>query len=245
MHDEAPYELYYWPMIQGRGEFVRLLFEDAGVTYVDVARQPESEGGGIAAILPWLNGEREGALPYAPPILRHGELVLAQTAVICRYLAPRLGLVPDDDPSRLYADQLQLSIADAVAEVHDTHHPISTALYYEDQQPEAKKRSAAFLESRLPKWLGYFERALERAGGDGLLPAGHSYPDLSVFQLLEGLRYAFPKAFAEIERDVPRLLRLRDRVAARPGVAAYLASERRLPFNEDGVFRHYPELDPD
>ncbi|MBW2526953.1 MAG: glutathione S-transferase family protein [Deltaproteobacteria bacterium] len=243
MSGEVSYELFYWPMLQGRGEFVRLLFEDAGVPYVDVARKPESEGGGIPAILPFLKGEPAGALPYAPPILRHGELVLAQTPVICRYLAPRLGLVPDDEPSRLYADQLQVTIADVVAEVHDTHHPISTALYYEDQKPESKKRASAFLEQRLPKWLGYFERVLDRGGGEGLLGSCHSYPDLSAFQLLEGLAHAFPKAFANVAGDCSKLMALRDRVAARPNVAAYLASDRRIPFNEDGVFRRYPELD--
>ncbi len=187
MSDSTPYELIYWPMLQGRGEIVRLLLEDGGAPYLEVAREPETEGGGLPAILPFIQGERDGAQPYAPPILRHGQLVIAQTAVICRYLAPRLGRVPDDEPSRLYADQLQATIADAVGEVHDTHHPISTALYFEDQKAEAKRRAAAFLEQRLPKWLGHFERVIERAGGPWLLGATLSYPDLSLFQLLEGL----------------------------------------------------------
>ncbi|MBW2459778.1 MAG: glutathione S-transferase family protein [Deltaproteobacteria bacterium] len=245
MSDQAPYELIYWPMLQGRGELVRLLLEDGGAPYVDVARLPEAEGGGIPAILSFIQGKGEGALPYAPPILRHGELVIAQTAVICRYVAPRLGLVPIDEPSRLYADQLQVTVADVVGEVHDTHHPISTALYYEDQKAEAKLRAAAFLEQRLPKWLGYFERVIERSGGPWLLGATFSYPDLSVFQLLEGLAYAFPKGFGDVKDGFPKLLALRAEVASRPRVAAYLASDRRLPFNEDGIFRHYPELDAD
>jgi len=245
MTDSKPFELIYWPMLQGRGEFVRLLLEDAAASYVDVARLPKEQGGGIQAVLPYIQGEREGALPYAPPILRHGELVLAQTAVICRYLAPRLGLVPEDEAAGLYADQLQVTIADVVSEVHDTHHPVSSALYYEDQKGEAKTRASSFLEHRLSKWLGYFERVLERSGGDWLLGASFSYPDLSAFQLLEGIAYAFPKGFERTKVAAPKLMALSDRVGARPKVAAYLTSKRRIPFNEDGIFRRYPELDVD
>jgi len=241
--EPASYELIYWPMLQGRGEFVRLLLEDGGADYVDVARRPDDQGGGIPAILPFIQGQRDGALPYAPPILRHGPLVIAQTAVICRYLAPRLDRIPGDEPSRLFADQLQVTVADVVSEVHDTHHPISTALYYEDQKSEARARAAVFVEQRLPKWLTYFERVVERGGDRWLLGDAFSYPDLAVFQLLEGLAYAFPKGLAAVEDQFPKLLALRDGVAARPRIAAYLASDRRIPFNEDGIFRHYPELE--
>lgn len=243
MTDEVRYELYYWPMLPGRGEFVRLAFEDAGTPYVDVAREPESDGGGIPAMRELLDGGRDGALPFAPPILVAGPLVIAQTANILHYLGPRLGLVPDDEASRLGALQLQLTITDFVAEVHDVHHPISVALYYEDQKEEAKRRAESFLEHRLPKFSSYFERVLERGGGDTLLGRQHSYVDLSLFHVVEGLAYAFPKGFAAIREKIPRSLALRDRVAARPKLKSYLASSRRLPFNEHGVFRHYPELD--
>lgn len=241
----APYELIYWPPLPGRGEFVRLVFEDAGVPYVDVARLSTDDGGGITTIMSYLKGQQPGPLPLAPPILRHGDLVLAQVAVICRYIAPRCGRVPDDEASRLRADQLQLTIADLVAEVHDTHHPIAVGNYYEDQKAEAKARAAYFVAERLPKFLGYFERVLEREGEGalGLLGAEVSYVDLSMFHVLEGLAYAFPKAFKSTRERIPRLLALRDRVAARPRLATYLASERRLPFNEMGIFRHYPELE--
>jgi glutathione S-transferase len=239
-----PYLLYYWPSIQGRGEFVRLLLEDAGAPYVDVARLPPSKGGGVPAMLKLMEGRTPGILePLGPPFLRHGSLVLAQTALILHWLAPRHGQVPKGEPARLRAHQLQLTVADLVAEVHDTHHPIASSQYYEEQKPQAKQRAAAFIQHRLPKYLGYFERVLATNGGRFLVGRGHSYPDGSLFQLVEGLRYAFPRAFAALERKLPLTLALRDRVAARPRLAAYLASPRRLPFNEQGLFRRYPELD--
>lgn len=229
------YQLYYWTGLQGRGEFVRLCLEDAGASYVDVAR---SEGDDV--MMPFLRGEEDGALPFAPPFLKSGKLVIAQVANILHYLGPRHGLVPDGEPERLYAHQLQLTIADLVAEAHDTHHPVASGLYYEDQRDEAKRRAKDFRESRIPKFLGYFEKAIERGGG--IHPLGqHSYVDLSLFQVMEGLRYAFPKAMAM--HAWPRVDGLAKRVAERPNIAAYLASERRVAFNQMGIFRHYAELD--
>jgi glutathione S-transferase len=252
MTGENRYELYYWPEIPGRGEFVRLLFEDAGAPYVDVARLPEEEGGGIVALMAFLKGKQPGLLPFAPPFLRHGELVIAQTASIAAYLAPRLGLVPGDDASRLGAHQIALTIADVVAEAHDTHHPVSPMLYHEDQKPEAARRAKAFREERMPKYLGYLESLLERnAASRRALPGAHptlvggehGYADLWAFQLLEGLAFAFPNALARIEPRIPRLRALHRRVAERSTLAGYLASARRVPFG-DGIFRRYPELDP-
>jgi glutathione S-transferase len=235
------YELFYWPSIQGRGEFIRLALEDAGAAYVDVARGH----GGAQSINRLLHGEGfEGPAPFAPPVLRHGALVIAQVANILDYLAPKLGLGPADEAGRHRALQLQLTLADLVAEVHDTHHPVSTALRYEDQQEEARRRTASFVLHRLLKFLGYFEGALLRnAAGPQLIGASVTYVDLSLFQVVEGLRYAFPRAMADVEPKVRRVVALRDRVAARPGIAAYLASPRRIAFNEDGIFRRYPELD--
>jgi glutathione S-transferase len=234
------YELHYWPGIQGRGEFVRLALEEAGAPYVDVARQPASEGGGARAL-----GHRLGALtppPFAPPVLVAGDLVIAQTANILLYLGAHHGLAPKDEAGRLWVNQLQLTLADLVDEAHDTHHPISAGLYYEDQKAEAKQRAAAFVAERIPKFLGYFERILA-GGGPWLAGERLSYADLSLFQVTRGLQYAFPKAMAALARKVPAVLALADRVAARPNIAAYLASARRIPFNEDGIFRHYPELE--
>jgi glutathione S-transferase len=242
----APYRLFYWPGIQGRGEFIRLAFEAAGVPYVDVGRLPASRGGGAAAVARLLEEPGPWLTPFGPPVLIHGKTLVAQTAAILQYLAPRLGLVPRDEGSRLRAHQLQLTIADLVAEAHDTHHPIASSLYYEDQKPEATRRAGAFVRVRIPRFLRYLDRALDsNPAGKGRWLVGRklSYVDLSTFQVLAGLRYAFPRAMARHERRVPRLVALHDRVAALPPIAAYLASERRLAFNEAGIFRHYPELD--
>jgi glutathione S-transferase len=241
---KPPYALYYWPGIQGRGEFVRLAFEATGTPYADVARG----SGGVAAMRRFLDGHAPGTLPFAPPFLVVGELVLAQTSAILAFLGPRLGLVPDDEPSRLAAQQIQLTIADLVGEVHDTHHPIASSLYFEDQRAEAQRRAHHLVRERIPKYLGWLERVLERghrapAAGPFLLGAQRSYVDLSLFQLVEGLRYAFPRAMAAEQKAIPRVVEVHDRIAREARVAAYLASERRLPFNESGIFRHYPELD--
>jgi glutathione S-transferase len=238
-----PYHLYYWPFLQGRGEFVRLVLEEAGAAYRDVARLPEEEGGGVRPLLAFMQGERAGHPPYAPPILVHGDLVLAQSAAVCAYLGERHGLAPDDEGKRKQALQLQLTVSDVSDEAHNTHHPISATLYYEDQKEEALRASRKFLEERVPKFLGYFERVLERSSGLWLMGQALTYPDLSLFQLVEGLSYAFPKGIAKLVASAPLTRSLRDRVADRPRIADYLASDRRLPFNEHGVFRHYPELD--
>ena len=238
------YELYYWPGIQGRGEFVRLALEEAGAAYIDAARE-RGPGRGMAAMIKLLKGGDDGLTPFAPPFLRDGAVVVSHVANILAYLAPKLGLAPPTDALRVFAHGLQLTVTDFVAEIHDTHHPISNELYYEDQKKEAKARTAAFLDHRLPKYLGYFERVLEgNPDGEGHpVGAGLTYVDLSLFQLAEGLSYAFPNAMAKFPAKYPRLAALRDSVKARPRIAAYLASPRRLPFNEDGVFRHYPELE--
>jgi glutathione S-transferase len=238
----APIALYYWPTIQGRGEFVRLALEEAGAVYVDVARTK----GGMAALMRILGGEGRGALPFAAPFVRVGNVVVSQTANILAFLAPRLGLAPEGEARRVEANQIQLTIADLVAEAHDTHHPISGNLYYEDQKAEAKRRAADFVASRMPRYLGWLEDVLARNGasrGRWLVGRDRTYVDLSAFQVVEGLRYAVPNAMARTEQKTPRLVALRDRVAARPRIAAYLASPRRLPFNEEGIFRRYPELD--
>jgi len=225
------YELYYWPSIQGRGEFVRLALEDAGADYVDVARRPK----GMRAMMHLMESRSLKRPPFAPPFLRSGELVIAQTALILHYLGPRLGLAPKAEAARLWLHEQQLTISDWLVEVHDTHHPIGSGLYYEDQKPEARRRAADFREERLPKFMEYFER-LER--GRTL-----TYVDLSLFQMVEGLRYAFPRAMRALEPKYPKLVALHDRVRERPRLEAYLSSKRRIPFNAQGIFRHYAELD--
>jgi glutathione S-transferase len=232
------YELFYWPSIQGRGEFVRLALEEAGVQYVDVARAP----GGMGRMIAAMDGADHPS--FAPPFLKAGDVTVGQTANILMFLGERHGLAPQDVQGKYWVNQIQLTIADLVAETHDTHHPIATSLYFEDQRPEAKRRSADFIDTRIPKFFDWFENILARPEPkDYLLGDTVTYADLSLFQLVEGLRYAFPKALGRIDAGYPLLTALHDRVAARPRIAAYLKSPRRIPFNEEGIFRHYKELD--
>jgi len=233
------YELYYWPQIQGRGEFVRLALEDAGADYVDVARR----NGGEDKMIALMESGRQEHPPFAPPFLKAGKLLIGQTANILLYLGARHRLAPGNEAGRLWTHQLQLTIADFVVEIHEVHHPIASGLYYEDQKKEAKRRAEDFRKNRVPKFLGYFETVIERSGGPFLLGRRLTYADLSLFQIVAGLRYAFPKMMKRLEKKVPQVVAVHDRVAKRPRIAAYLASERRIPFNTMGIFREYPELD--
>ena len=232
------YQLYYWPTIQGRGEYVRLALEEAGAAYTDVARS----GGGTAAMMKLMTAGK-GTPPFAPPFLKAGKLVIGQTANILLYLGARHGLAPKAEPGKLWVHQLQLTIADLVLEIHDTHHPLGPSLYYEEQKAPAKKRSDEFWKSRVPKYLGYFEDLLAANNGPYLTGRRLTYVDLSLFQIVEGLRYAFPRRMTAFEPEIPGLVGLHDRVAARPNIKAYLASDRRIAFNEDGIFRKYKALD--
>ena len=238
------YELFYWNGLQGRGEFVRLALEEAGADYVDVARSKAS-GQGPEAMLALLEGDTLAQPPFAPPFLRDGDVIISHAANILLYLGPKLGLAPDGDALRHTLHAVQLTITDCVAEVHDTHHPIAAGDYYEDQKAAALARSADFLRHRMPKYLGYFERVLARNphGPAHILGQELSYVDLSLFQLFAGLRYAFPRSTANLTHDYPLLAAVHDSVASRPNIARYLASKRRIPFNESGVFRRYAELD--
>lgn len=233
------YHLYYWPSIQGRGEFVRLALAQAGADYEDVARYDDD------AMLDLLSDVQVGTPPFAPPFLRSGELLIGQTANILAFLGARHGLAPADEAGRLWANQLQLTIADWVVEIHDTHHPIAKGAYYEEQREAAALRAADFRAVRLPKFLGYFERVLARnPDGEAHLVGGAvTYPDLSLFQVVSGLLYAFPRAMQRLAGSYERVMRLHDRIGRLPRIAAYLASEQRIGFNEADIFRHYDELD--
>lgn len=232
-------ELWYWPGIPGRGEFVRLALEAAGVAYKDVAVQ--AGDGGRALLSTDLEKPRSDP-PFAPPYLLIDGMRIAQTTNILLYLGEKYGLAPRNAASRLWVNQCQLTIADMVAEVHNTHHPIGAGLYYDDQKDEALRHSADFRAHRIPKFLTYFERILAHRG-DWLAGAQWSYADLSLFHLIDGLRYAFPNATARIERDTPKIGALHDAVTALPELQSYFKSGRRQPFGA-GIFRHYPELDP-
>ena len=236
------YELYYTAANQGRGEFVRLAFEETGATYVDVTRL-SGPGQGPEAVTRFIQDAGVEHPPFAQPFLKAGKLVIGQTANILLYLGPRLGLAPKAEGGRLWAHQLQLTVADLLKEIQDTHHPIAHGLYYEDQKLEALKYTKHFLSERLPKYLGYFERVVGAVRGRGyMVGRSLSYVDLSMFQLFEGLRFVFPRTMRRMEPGYPGLAALHDRIAARPNIAAYLKSARRIPFNDRGIFRHYPEL---
>jgi glutathione S-transferase len=238
------YDLYYWPTIQGRGEFVRLALEEAGAPYRDVARE-SGKGAGLGALMGFMADRKNYKPPFAPPFLKAGRLVIGQTANILQFLGARHGLAPRDEAGRFWVQALQLTVADFVVEVHDTHHPIAAGLYYEEQKAQARRRSADFIANRLPKFLSYFEKVLAQNPRGDRYTAGAklSYVDLSLFQILSGLSYAFPRAMRNAPRRYRRLYSLHTRVGARPRIAAYLASARRIAFNQDGIFRHYPELD--
>lgn len=231
------YDLWYWPTIQGRGEFVRLPLEAAGIAYRDRAR----EDGADALVADMKARGARG--PFAPPYIVDGEVAVAQVANILAWLAERHDIAPASAADRSWLHQIQLTIADMVAEVHNIHHPVDMMAYYDDQKAEAARAATQFRENRIPKYFGHFEAALGSNAGDWLAGARWSYADTSLFQLVAGLRYMFPQRMAAVAGDYPRLARLHDAVAALPGIATYLASDRRLPFNEDGIFRHYPELD--
>lgn len=265
MTHKSEFALHYWPTIQGRGEFVRLALECAGANYVDVARatktnmQPDRQLNmqpgvpgfdkaakkGMADMLQTMQAPSLLHPPFAPPFLVHGKVVVGQTAAILLYLGPLLNLVAKSEVQRLWTHQIQLTIADAVAEVHDTHHPIAMGLYYEQQTQEAAKRALEFRRERIPKFLNWFELVLTRNPkcASYLVGARLSYADLSLFQFVEGLLYAFPKASRRALKKTPHVVALNARVKQVPRIAAYLASSRRIAFNEDDIFRHYPELD--
>jgi glutathione S-transferase len=236
-----PYELYYWPSTPGRGEFVRLALEESGADYADVARS----GNGMPKMMKLMNGPRVATPPFAPPFLRSGKLLIAQTANILLYLGQELSLAPGNDAGQLWTHQLQLTMADFVAEAHDTHHPVGNSLYYEEQKREAKRYAEQFRKNRVPKYLGYFETVLARnpKGARYLVGARLTYADLSLFEIVAGMRYAFPKLMKRAEKKYPKVFALADRVADRPRMTSYLGSKRRLPYDQVGIFRHYAELD--
>lgn len=239
------YQFYYHPHIQGRGEFVRLALEEAGADYVDVARAPESEGGGSDAMFALMNGEGGERPPFAPPFLIDGDAVIAQTSNVLLYLGGRLGLAPENEHGRHWVHQLQLLVMDFVKDVHDTHHPIANTLYYEEQKDAAVLATERFHEFRVPKYFDYFEKVIERnpAKSGWLVGNDLTYADLSLFQLVEGMAYAFPNAWGRVSGKYAGTVAIRDRVSERPKIKAYCDSDRRIPFNDGGIFRHYPELD--
>ncbi|MCJ1456587.1 hypothetical protein MMC28_006949 [Mycoblastus sanguinarius] len=246
----ADYELLYWPSHPGRGEHIRLCFEEAGIPYKDTTN--ESKEKGMSALLSLISPEATGTAanppPFAPPMLRHGDLLLAQAPNILLYIGPRLGLVPDHENALYHVNQLALTALDGLSnEVHDTHHPVGVNLYYEEQKAEALKKSEDFRERRLPKFLGYFERVLAGEasnGGEWLYGGQLTYADLVLWQCLDGVRFAFPNCFERARKsgEYTKVFGLMEQVEKRENIKSYLKSERRQPYN-NGIYRYYPELD--
>lgn len=243
--------LYYWPTIQGRGEFIRLALEATGTAYLDIVRQTEEAGGGTENMLQFLNQISATRPAFAPPVLVDNsegeEIIVSQTANILLHLGPKLGLAPEDDRNALWLHQIQLTLMDFLVEIHDNHHPIAKELVYEDQIQESKSRAGYFVKTRLPKFLTYLEKVYGNSGSQSafLLDSTLSYVDLSTFQIMDGLNFAFPKAMAAQSGDYPHLLELHNTVKNLPELSSYFSSDRRIPFNNFGIFRHYPELDQD
>ena len=231
------YQLFYWPMIPGRGEFVRLFMEAAELEYEDVAATQ-----GADALVEDLHS-REGLRPFAPPYLVDEDVVIGQTALILLYLSDKEGLGSGDLATDLKLMQLQMDIADCVEEVHATHHPVSAGLYYADQMEAAYDKAQDFRANRIPKYLIHFDNALATNGGPFMMGDQWTHVDTSLFQLMEGLDFAFPNYMQTMKGSWANLEALQRAVPEIEGIEAYLASERRMDFNEDGIFRHYEELD--
>ena len=248
---DVPYQLIYWPGIPGRGEHIRLALEEAAAEYTDSAHEKNGIKKVMAAIDPKSKGDDLNPPTCAPPILKHGDLTINQTPNILLYLGPRLGLVPsaDEDEDAVYRiNALALTALDGLSnEAHDCHHPVATGKYYEDQKEESKTKSADYIANRLPKFLGYFERVLSgeaSKGGKWLYGGTLSYADLVLFQCLDGVKFAFPKAMTRLEKEgkYKRVFALHEAVKERPRIKEYLASDRRQEYSM-GIYRHYPELD--
>ena len=213
----------------------------------------------------------EGGNPpsLAPPILRHGDLLINQLPNILLYLGPQLGLAPywDEDPNGIYyINELALTASDGLSnEAHDTHHPIAAGAYYEDQKEEAKKKAKDYIKNRLPKFVGYFERVLKSEaskGGEWLYGGKLTYADLVLFHTVDGVSFAFPKALEKMKKsgEYDGVFNLIERIRSRDNIKKYLESDRRQKYSK-GIYRkssliyivswercltlpgHYPELD--
>lgn len=250
------FELLYHPSVPGRGEFIRLALEAASIPYNDVANN-DKKGYSIvqAACSPKSTGDTDGNPPaFAPPALRvpgagkDGKtLLIYQTPNILIYLGPHLGLAPEDEVERLWVNQNMLTALDLNNETHDTHHPIAVMQYYEDQKEEALKKSKNFRENRIPKYFSFFERVLkgneETGKGKYLVSDMLTYADTTLWQVMDGLHFAFPKELEARSNDYPLLFgTFYPSIKEEKHLKEYLASDRRLPYSM-GVFRHYPELD--
>ncbi|KAI0012376.1 glutathione S-transferase protein-like protein [Xylariaceae sp. FL0662B] len=244
----APYELIYYTGVPGRGEHVRLMFEEAGAPYEDT--QFLSFDKARETVTHWLGAGGHGNPKYfAPPLFKHGDLVMSQTPNILLYLGPKLGLAGSREDDVYRVNALALTALDGLCnEVHDSHHPIAVMLPYEDQKEESLRRSQYWIKNRLLTHLEYWQKALvgdKETGGPWLLGTTLTYADLVLFQCLDGTTYAFPNAMKQARESgkYDRVFELWEAVKARPNIAAYLGSNRRQKYQDWGIYRHYPDND--
>jgi glutathione S-transferase len=247
----AEYELIYWPSLPGRGEFVRLVLEAGGASYSDIAAKsiPDSAQAVLGLIAESNIGDATNPPIFAPPFLRHGDLSMNQTMNILRYLAPKFGLEGDgSEATKVHLASIAATIFDGLCnEAHETHHPIASSAYYEDQKPEAAKRAKNYIEERLPKFLTYVTRVLKAktsGGGPWLYGGTFTYADIVLFQCIDGNLFAFPKTMAKLRADskYDGVFKLYEAVKEVPKIAAYLSGKRPYQYGE-GIWRHYPELE--
>lgn len=180
------YELIYWPSIPGRGEFIRLALEEAGVEYTDKAVTSADEAVKDVQAQTTGTGDANNPPTFAPPVLRHDDLYISQTPNILQYIATRHGLAPEG-AGLYHVNALALTILDGLSnEAHDTHHPVGVGLYYEDQKEESRRRAKDYVVNRLPKFFDYLQRVLQgKKSGDGpwLYGGKLTYADLVLFQV--------------------------------------------------------------
>lgn len=233
------YQLWYWPDIPGRGEFIRLPMEAAGIAYSEPARTAADGLAAVAAYLETLDQQPA----FAVPLLDTGSEQIAQTPNILAFLGEEHGIGPAGAAQRRYLNQLQIDMADFAEEMHSTHHPVSAYLYYEDQKAEAARVAEAFRTDRVGKYLAHFERAARTSDGDWLVGDEWSCGDTSMAQLLDGLCYAFPRRMAILAPEFRKLQTIRRKISALAGIVSYRQSSRWQAFNQEGLLRHYPEHD--
>jgi len=230
------WQILYWPAKDadgkvaagaGRAEYLRVLFEEAGVPYQDVTA-------GLRAFF-WQNLEAQPYPALAPPAIRKNNFILGQTAVCAKRLAMEFGFYPTDEDDAAHAEQIVTTVHEYIAEGRSAFHPVKNTMSYHDQKEEAKPYIAAFKADRLPRYMTNFERFLKanRGGGGFFVGDSLSYVDLQVMVMLQVTRSQFPDAWEALDAKL-----LKDHLAqmeARPRIKAYLLSDRKQPFAGDSM----------
>nr|ACM44934.1 sigma-class glutathione S-transferase [Laternula elliptica] len=217
--------LYYWPGFKGRAEFVRLVFEEAGIPYL------ESNQGVADSII---KGEIGGYPVMMPPVVAKGDFRLGQTQMICQYLAGKYGLAPKGEEDKIHAEQVCASMYDYLTEGYGAFHGAKPGVKYADQKEEAQRYIDRVVQQRLPRYLKHFETVLaaNTAGTGFLFGDSISHADLALFHIMNATEFQFPEVYKSADY-IPLLKAHRDRIASRPNIVAYTQSERCKPFSGD------------